>query len=137
MVPPGKEPLPPYVNFAPLDNAADELSRAAEGYEAALLASGDRAPARLNAKLIQSERLLTNAEGLPNRPWFEHLIYAPGFYTGYGVKTIPGVREAIEQKRPAEVEEQMVRVAQALKGEADLLDAATRELAAVNKLSNQ
>jgi N-acetylated-alpha-linked acidic dipeptidase len=130
MVPPGKEPLPPYVNFAPLDNAADELSRAAEGYETALSASGDRAPAGINAKLIQSERLLTSAEGLPNRPWFEHLIYAPGFYTGYGVKTIPGVREAIEQKRTAEVEEQMVRVAKALKDEADLLDAATNDLAA-------
>jgi N-acetylated-alpha-linked acidic dipeptidase len=128
MVPPGKEPLPPYVNFAPLDNASDELSRAAEAYETALSASGDRVPARLNAKLIQSERLLTNAAGLPNRPWFEHLIYAPGYYTGYGVKTIPGVREAIEQKRPSEVEEQMVRVAKALKGEADLLDAATQEL---------
>ncbi len=130
MVPPPKEPLPPYINFAPLDNAADELSRAAEGYERALLASGDRAPASLNAKLIQSERLLTNADGLPNRPWYEHLIYAPGFYTGYGVKTIPGVREAIEQKRPAEIDEQMVRVAKALKSEADLLDAAAQELAA-------
>jgi N-acetylated-alpha-linked acidic dipeptidase len=129
MIPPAKEPVPPFVNFAPLENAADELSRAAEDYEKALLASGDRAPASLNAKLIQSERLLTNAEGLPNRPWFEHLIYAPGFYTGYGVKTIPGVREAIEQKRPAEVEQQMVRVAKALQSEADLLDAATRELA--------
>jgi N-acetylated-alpha-linked acidic dipeptidase len=137
MVPPAKEPVPPYVNFAPLDNAADELSRAAEGYETALLASEDRAPASLNAKLIQSERLLTSEEGLPNRPWFEHLIYAPGFYTGYGVKTIPGVREAIEQKRPAEVEEQMVRVAKALKSEADLLDAATQELAATNKLPKQ
>ena len=134
MVPPAKEPVPPYINFAPLDNAADDLSRAAEGYETALLASGDRAPASLNARLIQSERLLTNAEGLPNRPWFQHLIYAPGFYTGYGVKTIPGVREAIEQKRPAEIEEQIVRVAKALKGEADLLDAATQELAATNRL---
>jgi len=135
MVPPAKEPVPPYINFAPLDNAADELSRTAEGYERALLASGDRIPAGLNQKLIQSERLLTSEEGLPNRPWFEHLIYAPGFYTGYGVKTIPGVREAIEQKRPAEVEEQMVRVANALKREANLLDAAARELAAANNLS--
>ena len=133
MVPPLKEPVPPYLNFAPLDNAADELSRAAGDYEKAFLASGDRAPAGLNAKLIQSERLLTNAEGLPNRPWFEHLIYAPGFYTGYGVKTIPGVREAIEQKRPAEVEQQMVRAAKALQSEADLLDAATKELVAAGK----
>lgn len=53
------------------------------------------------------------------------------------MKTIPGVREAIEQKRPAEVEEQMVRVAKALKSEADLLDAATQELAATNKLPKQ
>jgi len=137
MVPPAKEPVPPYINFAPLDNAADELSRAAEGYETALLASGDLAPASLNAKLIQSERLLTNTDGLPNRPWFQHLIYAPGFYTGYGVKTLPGVREAIEQKRPAEIEEQMVRVAKALKGEADLLDAAAQELAQQNKSPKQ
>jgi len=133
MVPPSKEPVPPYVNFAPLDNAADELSRAAEGYEKALTAAGDRAPAGVNAKLIQSERLLTNPDGLPNRPWFEHLIYAPGFYTGYGVKTVPGVREAIEQKRSGEVEQQMVRVAKALQDEADLLDAATKELLAGNK----
>jgi N-acetylated-alpha-linked acidic dipeptidase len=83
----------------------------------------------VNAKLIRSERLLTTTQGLPNRPWFQHLIYAPGFYTGYGVKTIPGVREAIEQKRPAEVEQQMVRVAKALQDEADLLDAAAQELA--------
>jgi N-acetylated-alpha-linked acidic dipeptidase len=133
MVPPVKVPVPPYVNFAPLDNAADELSRAAEGYEKALAAAGDRAPASLNAKLIQSERLLTDPAGLPNRPWFEHLIYAPGFYTGYGVKTIPGVREAIEEKHPAEIEQQMVRAAQALQREADLLDSATSELAAASR----
>ena len=60
MVPPTKEPVPPFVNFAPLDNAADALSRAAGDYEKAFLAAGDRAPAGLNAKLIQSERLLTN-----------------------------------------------------------------------------
>ncbi len=133
MVPPSKEPVPPYVNFAPLDNAADELSRAAEGYEKALSAAGDRAPASLNAKLIRSERLLTNPAGLPNRPWFVNLIYAPGLYTGYGVKTLPGVREAIEQKRPAEVEQQMIRVAKVLQDEADLLDAAAQELMAGSK----
>jgi len=79
IVPPSREPLPPYVNFAPLDEAADELTRAAEGYERALSAAGDKAPASVNAKLIQSERLLTDKAGLPNRPWFEHLIYAPGY----------------------------------------------------------
>ena len=130
MNPPVREPLPPYFNFAPLDNAADELTRAADAYEKAITAAGDRAPASVNAKLIQSERLLIDAAGLPNRPWFENLIYAPGFYTGYGVKTIPGVREAIEQKRSQEVDQQMQRVAKALQTQADLLDAAAKEVSA-------
>jgi len=135
MVPPSREPVPPYVNFAPLDNAADELTRAAEAYEKALAAAGDRdrAPAAVNGKLIRSERLLTNRDGLPNRPWFEHLIYAPGYYTGYGVKTLPGVREAIEQKRGAEIDQQIVRVSKALQDEADLLDSAAHDLAEVNR----
>jgi N-acetylated-alpha-linked acidic dipeptidase len=129
MVPPVKEPIPPYLNFAPLDNAADDLTRAAEAYEKAFEASGGgRAPADLNVKLIKTERLLTDSAGLPNRPWFENLVYAPGFYTGYGVKTLPGVREAIEQKRWSEADQQIVRVAKALQNEADLLDEATKEL---------
>jgi N-acetylated-alpha-linked acidic dipeptidase len=74
--------------------------------------------------LLQSERKLTSSEGLPGRPWFEHLIYAPGQYTGYGVKTIPGVREAIEQKKWKEADEQIARAAAALQGEAALIDAA-------------
>jgi N-acetylated-alpha-linked acidic dipeptidase len=129
MNPPVREPVPPYFNFAPLDNAADELTRAADAYEKALTAAGDKAPASVNAKLIQTERLLVDSGGLPDRPWFENLIYAPGLYTGYGVKTIPGVREAIEQKRSVEVERQMVKVSKALQSEADLLDAAAKELA--------
>ncbi len=127
--PPVKEPVPPYLNFAPLDNAADELTRAAEAYERAFESSSSHAPADLNTKLIKTERLLTDSAGLPNRPWFENLVYAPGFYTGYGVKTLPGVREAIEQKRWTEADQQIVRVAKALQNEADLLDEATKELA--------
>ncbi len=130
MVPPSKQPLPPYLNFAPLDNAADDLTRAAEAYERAFAKAGDQASPAVNAKLIQSERLLTDSTGLPNRPWFEHLIYAPGFYTGYGVKTIPGVREAIEQKRWTEVDQQMARVSKALQNEADLLDEAAKQIGA-------
>ena len=128
MVPPSKEPIPPYLNFAPLDTAADDLTRASEAYEKAFVASGSQVPTDLNAKLIKTERLLTDSAGLPNRPWFENLIYAPGFYTGYGVKTIPGVREAIEQKRWSEADQQIVKVAKALQNEADLLDEATQEL---------
>ena len=82
----------------------------------------------VNAKLIESERKLTDSAGLPGRPWFRHMIYAPGFYTGYGVKTIPGVREAIEQKRWQEADEQIVRVGKILTAEADLLDEAARSL---------
>jgi N-acetylated-alpha-linked acidic dipeptidase len=130
MLPPPKLALPPYLNFAPLDNAADALTRAAEAYEKALTAAGDQTPSGLNAKLIQSERLLTDSAGLPNRPWFQNLIYAPGFYTGYGVKTIPGVREAIEQKRWTEADQQIVRAAKALQNEADLLEQAATELGA-------
>ena len=128
MEPPAKEPLPPYLNFAPLDNASDELARAAEAYEKALTAAGDHAPASVNAKLIQSERMLLSSEGLPNRPWFENLVYAPGFYTGYGVKTIPGVREAIEQKQWKQADAEIVRVSKALQNEADLLQEATKEV---------
>ena len=128
MMPPSKEPVPPFLNFAPLDNASDDLTRAAEAYEKAFSAASEASAAAINAKLIKSERLLTDATGLPNRPWFQNLIYAPGFYTGYGVKTLPGVREAIEQKRWEEADTQIVRVSKALRSEADLLDEAAKQL---------
>ncbi|MBV9036306.1 MAG: M28 family peptidase [Acidobacteriaceae bacterium] len=127
-VPPTKEPVPPFLNFAPLDNASEDLTRAAEAYEKAFSAGSEANGSAVNAKLIESERLLTNATGLPNRPWFQNLIYAPGFYTGYGVKTLPGVREAIEQKRWQEVDAQIIRVSKALQAEADLLDEAAKQL---------
>jgi N-acetylated-alpha-linked acidic dipeptidase len=130
MVPPSKEPVPPFLNFAPLDNASDDLTRAAEAYEKAFASAGETGAPALNAKLIQSERLLVDTAGLPNRPWFQNLIYAPGFYTGYGVKTLPGVREAIEQKRWQEADEQILRVSKILQAEADLLDEAVKQLSA-------
>jgi N-acetylated-alpha-linked acidic dipeptidase len=70
------------------------------------------------------EQALTRTEGLPRRPWFRHQIYAPGFYTGYGVKTVPGVREAIEQKEWSEANEQIVIVAKVLEGYAAEVDRA-------------
>lgn len=124
MMPPAREPVPPYLNFAPLENALDLLTRSTDKYEKALAAAGDRASVAVNAKLIESERRLTDTIGLPNRPWYRHMIYAPGFYTGYGVKTIPGVREAIEQRRWTEAESQIARVSKALESEAALLDSA-------------
>jgi N-acetylated-alpha-linked acidic dipeptidase len=57
--------------------------------------------------LMKQERLLTRPEGIPRRKWFTHTIYAPGFYTGYGVKTLPGIREAIEERKWQEADEQI------------------------------
>jgi N-acetylated-alpha-linked acidic dipeptidase len=82
----------------------------------------------LNAKLIDSERKLTNEDGLPRRAWYKHLLYAPGVYSGYGVKTVPGVREGIEEKRYAEAEEEIERVAKALEQESTLIDSAAKLL---------
>lgn len=135
-VPPSIEEVPPHLNFAPLQNALDTLARSAEQYEKALAKTRANNGAALaqaslktvNEKLIQSERKLTSVEGLPGRPWFKHQIYAPGFYTGYGVKTIPGVREAIEQKKWGEAEAQIVRVAKVLEEQAALIQAAATEL---------
>ena len=135
-VPPPAEEVPPHLNFAPLQNALDALTHSAERYQKAIEKVSSNGELRvspaelhaLNEKLMQSERKLTSADGLPRRPWFEHLIYAPGAYTGYGVKTIPGVREAIEQKKWKEADEQIARAAIALKDEAALIDSAAQEL---------
>jgi N-acetylated-alpha-linked acidic dipeptidase len=135
-VAPTREPIPPHLNFAPLQNAVDSLSRSAKHYQQALAQKqanlGDDAWAGqlggLNQQLIESERRLTNAEGLPRRPWYKHLLYAPGVYSGYGVKTVPGVREGIEQKRYAEADQEIVRVAKALEDESSLIEAAAQRL---------
>ena len=127
-VPPSKQPVPPHLSFAPLEDALDLLAASAQRYDAARQRSTGANAKAINAKLIESERRLTDSAGLPGRPWFQHMIYAPGFYTGYGVKTIPGVREAIEQKRWQEAGEQIQRVARVLTKEADLIDEAAGAL---------
>ncbi len=140
-VAPPREEVPPHLNFAPLQNAVDSLTRSAKHYRQALsqkqASLGDDAFAEklgaLNRELIESERRLTNADGLPRRPWYKHLLYAPGVYSGYGVKTVPGVREGIEQKRYAEAEQEIVRVAKALENESALIESAARELEAAGK----
>ncbi|HEY5213185.1 MAG TPA: transferrin receptor-like dimerization domain-containing protein, partial [Acidobacteriaceae bacterium] len=77
---------------------------------------------------IKTERALTDPAGLPNRPWFENMVYAPGFYTGYGVKTLPAVREAIEQREWSIVDTQIARTAAAIEREVEVLKSATRML---------
>jgi N-acetylated-alpha-linked acidic dipeptidase len=134
--PPVVEAVAPAINFAPLENAAAALSTAAERYRKAAEAARGKltadATVRVNARLIASERQLTEESGLRGREWYRHLLYAPGFYTGYAVKTVPGVREAIEQKQYAAAEAEVVRAAAAVQREVDLVNAATRDLESVN-----
>ena len=132
--PPKAEPVPPALNFAPLENAANRLTQTAARYdktaEAARLkiASNSTTLRAVNAVLMQAERQLTDDAGLSKRPWYRHLLYAPGYYTGYAVKTVPGVREAIEQKEYADADTEIGRVSKALEREAALLDAASAQL---------
>jgi N-acetylated-alpha-linked acidic dipeptidase len=131
-----KEEIPPHLNFAPMQNAVDSLTRSARHYQQALAQKqaslGDDAFAAklgaLNKQLMESERRLTNADGLPRRPWYKHLLYAPGVYSGYGAKTIPGVREGIELKRYAEADAEIVRVSKALEDESTLIESAATQL---------
>ncbi len=99
----------PKIDLEPLQKALKKLEKSANGYQKASI--GRTAPAavqkQLDEILINTERSLTNSTGLPRRDWFKHQIYAPGFYTGYGVKTLPGVREAIEQRNWKEAQEQI------------------------------
>jgi N-acetylated-alpha-linked acidic dipeptidase len=132
---PKMERVPPALNFAPLENAAEMLTQAAARYRKAADAARPKAAAanlavirQVNVRVMQAERQLIDGAGLRRRPWYRHLLYAPGFYTGYAVKTMPGVREAIEQKEYAEAESEIGRVAKALEREATLLDGASAQL---------
>jgi N-acetylated-alpha-linked acidic dipeptidase len=124
LVPPKAEGVPPFLNFAALRNGLEELRRSSEHYDSAArkTALGVKSLAAINQKLAQTERALTLPDGLPGRPWFQHQIYAPGMYTGYGVKTIPGVREAIDQKNWQQADEQLVRAGQVLENEARVIE---------------
>ena len=130
---PPNEEVPPHLNFAPIDNAADALAHTAQRYQAALggrWAKGVSAPTLrdLNQKLVESERRLTIEDGLLRRPWYKHMIYAPGVYSGYAAKTLPGVREAIEQKHWEEANSEIERTAKVLDAESALINAAAQEL---------
>jgi N-acetylated-alpha-linked acidic dipeptidase len=111
------------------------LHTASQAYDAELTALMKRvssiAPeklARVNETLEHAERTLLLPDGLPHREWYRHQIYAPGLYTGYGVKTLPGVREAVDAKRWEEANQQARRVAQALRGMCGQVEEATRML---------
>src|SRR6476661_5304895 len=132
LVPPVREDLPPFLNFAPLQNAATRLKSATSRFETAYAAAfAEDGPAlgagtadSLDALLLRAEHALAPPEGLPRRSWYRQLISAPGWYTGYGAKTMPGVREAIEAKRWSEAESQAGVLGRALEDEAAILDQA-------------
>ena len=125
--------VPPFLNFAPLDNSADALTHSAERYQAAVKKAWPAGVSAatledVNQMLMQSERRLTSPEGLLRRTWYKHMIYAPGVYSGYGVKTLPGIREAIEEKHWAEADAEIARVATVLDAESALINAAAAKL---------
>lgn len=122
--PPAKEEVP-YLNFSSLQNALNQLEKATNRL-ADTLAKSTLSPDKqdaVNQALYRGEQQLLSDNGLPRRPWYRHAIYAPGFYTGYGVKTLPGIREAIEQRNWKEAQEQIEIAATVLKKFSDYLDA--------------
>jgi N-acetylated-alpha-linked acidic dipeptidase len=131
-VAPGARDPVPFVNFAPLQNAVARLQQSAGQYKKAAAARAASATPltpdaqkTLDGVLLGAERTLTRPEGLPGRPWFRHQVYAPGFYTGYGVKTLPGVREALELRKWDEAGAQAAIVARHLEAFAREIDRAT------------
>jgi N-acetylated-alpha-linked acidic dipeptidase len=125
-VAPLAEPTVPYFNFAPLDQASDDLTAAAAEYEKALASHADNGGDAVNAQLLQVDRELIDPDGLPGRPWYRNLIYAPGLYTGYAVKTLPAVRESIEEKRWNDVDKEIARTGAAIEREVALLRSAAK-----------
>lgn len=111
--PPGLEAAP-HLEFAPLRNALERLQRSAAAF--------DRREVRDDRIAMSLERALTRDEGLPGRPWYRHYVYAPGLYTGYGVKTFPAVREAIELRKWDEANAQIQVLAKVIEGYAKLLE---------------
>ena len=102
-----EEPIP-YLDFSSLENALMQLKKSTEEFQRQY----DRSRAipaekllQVNEILFKAERSLLSENGLPRRSWYKHEIYAPGYYTGYGVKTLPGIREAIEQRNWKEAQD--------------------------------
>jgi N-acetylated-alpha-linked acidic dipeptidase len=123
----------PHLEFAPLENAVDRLKRSAKAYDDALAKNGSRLSgeklARLQAIMLEIDQKLAPDAGLPNQPWYKNLVYAPGRYTGYGAKTLPGVREAVEDQRWADANRYSKITADALNAYSNRLDEAIALLA--------
>jgi N-acetylated-alpha-linked acidic dipeptidase len=130
-VAPEKKDAVPDFDLNPLRNAVDRLRVASRRFDTTAASAPDAQAARLtaaNAIVFTTERALTRESGLPRRPWFRHQVYAPGYYTGYGVKTLPAVREALEQRAWDEARQQIPLVAQTLERYAGEIERAASAL---------
>jgi len=133
----------PVIDFAPLTGAVAALSKASLGFEKAAagvpaasakaLQTQEEALKVVNQLVFSSERRLGNDAGLPRRDWFRHQIYAPGFYTGYGVKTLPQVREGLEEGQWDEARQGVTKVAAAINALAQQVDRASAGLSRVSR----
>jgi N-acetylated-alpha-linked acidic dipeptidase len=135
ILPPERDSDVPAINLAPLDQAAQQLARSAQAFDMAYTKRADAGfdlsatrSRELSARMGRMEQALTDPNGLPTRPWFKHMIYAPGMLTGYGVKTLPGVREALEARRWNEANQYAVITAKVIDGYRAQLDQLTAML---------
>jgi N-acetylated-alpha-linked acidic dipeptidase len=135
LAPPAPGDVPP-LDFTLLDRAADRLERSAKAYDDAFSRASSsnfnlppESLARLNQVLQGVEQSLTSEKGLPGRPWYRHMLYAPGLYTGYGAKTLPAVREAIELHRWSEAADYIPIVADSINAASERLGEAASLLA--------
>jgi len=135
-VPPPAEPVPPFLNFAPMKNAVDLLKKSSERYSKALSdwrakgspALSPQSLALINSDLIAVPRMFLNEKGLPERPWFKNQIYAPGAYTGYGAKPVAAVREYMDEKKWKEAEAQVPQVSLLIEHAAAGINQAAKDL---------
>ncbi len=127
IIPKAKEEVP-FLDFSPLQNALTSLQKSSDSlskvWSKAVTTNEDHEA--LNKALYRAEQQLMTKNGLPRRGWYKHTLYAPGFYTGYGVKTMPGIREAIEQRNWKEAQEQIYIDAEAISRLSKYLLAATK-----------
>ena len=132
-LPPKRLRQVPEFDFKPLDAALARLSTSAWKYEEALLKyqKGSLSPERkskINALLRSVDQAFIYSKGLPRRDWFKNMMYAPGYYTGYGVKTLPGIREGLEERKWNEVRVYIKEVSKALDRASENINSASRIL---------
>lgn len=136
VAPPNREEIPPFINLAPLDNGSAAFTAAAKHFESALKNAeknsgesfGNASVEKLNQQLIQCWQAFLDEHGLADRPFFKNMIYAPGAYTGYGVKTLPAIRESLEMKKWSQAEQGAAQVGQVLQNSARQVEAAAKML---------